>query len=87
MRPIVTVSSITALLLFPLGTPGWAAGSVSTPLNIEGACHGFECATSTYTDILHGASAAVMNLSPTHFVLFGMALIVLRIVGKRLGRD
>ena len=87
MRPIVTGSSIAALLLFPLGILDWAAASVSAPQNIEGACHGFQCTTSAFTDVLRGASAAVTNLSPTHFVLFGMALIVLRVVGKRLGRD
>ncbi|MGH7875099.1 MAG: hypothetical protein ACREQO_23140 [Candidatus Binatia bacterium] len=87
MKTIVNISSIASLLLFPLGTLGWAAGSVSAPLNVEGACHGFECATSVYADVLRSGSAAVMDLSPTHFVLFGMALIVLRVVGKRLGRD
>ena len=84
MKTILNVSSLGALILSSLATQSWAAGSVTLPLNEQAACHGFECVTSLYADVLRIGSVVATNFTATHFVLFGMALIVLRVVGKRM---
>lgn len=84
MKSIPSISPIAALILSPFATQSWAAGSVTLPLNAQAACHGFECAASLYADVLRIGSVVATNFTATHFVLFGMALIVLRVVGKRM---
>jgi len=87
VNSILNVSSIAALILSPFATQSWAAGSVTLPLNEQAACHGFECAASLYAEVLRIGSLVPTNFTATHFVLFGMALIVLRVVGKRMAGD
>lgn len=65
----------------------WAAGGVVTPLSAQSSCQGFECVSALYTEALRNTNAMGGNFTPIHFVLFGMLLIVLRVVGKRLARD
>jgi len=84
VKSILNVSPIAALILSPFATQSWAADSVTLPLNAQAACHGFECAASLYADVLRIGSAVATNFTATHFVLVGMALIVLRVVGKRM---
>jgi hypothetical protein len=84
VKSILNVSPIAALILSPFATQSWAAGSVTLPLNEQAACRGFECAASLYADVLHIGSAVAMNFTPIYFVLVGMALFVLRVVGKRM---
>ena len=87
MKTILNVSSLAALILSPFATQSWAADSVIAPLNAPVACRGFECVASFYADVLRIGSAVATNFAPIHFVLFGTALLVLRVVGKRMAAN
>jgi len=84
VKSILNGSPIAALILSPFATQSWAADSVIAPLHAPVACRGFECVVSFYADVLRIGSVVATNFTATHFVLFGMALIVLRVVGKRM---